>query len=70
MSLYIVITNKTGAFDRADYHYEVSVNDEIMRAGDIRNIDRQNTSYAELMVLVAAQVIISGNPKPKGEGGK
>ena len=65
MTMALIITNTTGTFDRADYRYELQINSDVVRAGTLRNIDRSQISYSELIVLAASQIIISGNPKPE-----
>ena len=59
--LIVKIKNITGTFGHADYHFEVSVNEEVVSHGILRDFDRSQ-SYAELLLSVAGQVFKAGDP--------
>jgi len=61
--LIIKIKNITGTFDRADYHFELWVNDTMQFIGWVKNF-RRTRGYAALMIEAAKIVAENGNPGP------
>jgi hypothetical protein len=59
--MILKVKNITGTHYNADYRWELWINDEIVRAGEVRNFHRAY-GRGELLTLIARQVIESGDP--------
>ena len=59
--MILKVKNITGTHHKADYRWELFINDEVVRAGEVRNFDR-SYGRGELLTLIAGQVIESGDP--------
>lgn len=63
--LIVKVKNITGTFVRANYHFEVFVNDEVVSEGFVRGGFYRKRGYAALLHLVADQVLAGGDPGPR-----
>ena len=61
--LIIKIKNVTGTFNKADYHFELWVNDTMQFVGFIKGFRRAD-GYAALIREAARIVAENGNPGP------
>ncbi|CAB4147036.1 hypothetical protein UFOVP505_9 [uncultured Caudovirales phage] len=61
--LTIKIKNITGSFNKADYHFELWVNDTMQFVGRVKHF-RRARGYAALMIEAAKIVAENGNPGP------
>lgn len=59
--MILKVKNITGTHHKADYRWELFINDEVVRAGEVRNFDR-SYGRGELLTLIAGQVIEAGDP--------
>ena len=59
--MILKVKNITGTHRKADYRWELFINDEVVRAGTVQNFDR-SYGRGELLTLIAGQVIESGDP--------
>lgn len=62
--LIVKIKNITGTFVRANYHFEVFVNDVVVSEGKLLGGFVRALGYAALLHAVAEQVRLGGDPKP------
>ena len=62
--LIIKIKNVTGTFHKADYQFELWVNETMQFVGWIRGF-RRARGYAALMIEAAKIVAENGNPGPE-----
>ena len=59
--MILKVKNITGTHHKADYRWELWINDEIVRAGEVRNFHRAY-GRGELLTLIAGRVVESGDP--------
>lgn len=63
--LIVKIKNITGTFVRANYHFEVFVNDVVVSEGKLLGGFYRKRGYAALLIAVAEQVRAGGDPGPE-----
>lgn len=66
--LIVKVKNITGTHSKANYHYEVWVNDRLIAEGKVKDFMRR-WGYAELLRTVARAVQANGDPKMENEEG-
>lgn len=63
--LIVKVKNITRTFVRANYHFEVLVNDKVVSEGLILGGFYRKRGYAALLKRVADQVCAGGDPRPE-----